>query len=105
MVAYIISHISCQAEAWATAGCARDSPICSSVELFTNTLCKILNHTTVGPEEALTIIGLHQGSHQVSDYAIELSTLPADSGWNIPSLLVAFQRRLSETIMGTSLCP
>lgn len=43
-------------------------------------------------------MGLRRAYQQVSDYAIEFSTLATDSGWNSPSLLDAFYNRLVDSI-------
>ncbi|XP_060924550.1 uncharacterized protein LOC132998821 [Limanda limanda] len=77
-VAYIISYLSGRAERWATAEWIRDSHICSSVQLFTETLSKIFNTTSPGREAARALMGFRQGNRRVSDYAIEFRTLAAD---------------------------
>lgn len=97
-VAYIITHLTGRAEAWATAEWANNSPVCQSVELFSATLKKIFDHSTPGPEAARTILSLRQGSRPVVDYAIQFRTLAADCGWNPSSLLDAFHYGLSDAI-------
>lgn len=44
MVAYVISHLAGRAEAWATAEWHCNSPLCSSLQLFTDTFCKIFEN-------------------------------------------------------------
>lgn len=97
-VAYIISHLTGRAEAWATAEWARDSPVCNSLRGFTETLSKIFDHTTPGREAARALMDLHQRGRRVSDYAVEFRTLAADSGWNDSSLFDAFRHGLSGPI-------
>uniref|UniRef100_A0AAQ4PPB8 ribonuclease H n=1 Tax=Gasterosteus aculeatus aculeatus TaxID=481459 RepID=A0AAQ4PPB8_GASAC len=97
-VAYVISHLSGRAERWATAEWSRNSRICSSVQLFTETLSKIFNTTNPGREAARALMGFRQGNRRVSDYAIEFRTLAADSGWNEESLFDAFLYGLAEPI-------
>ena len=75
-------HFECRADKWATAEWARNSPVCSTVQLFTDTLCKTFNHTAPSREAARALMGLRQGNRCVSDYANGFRTLAADSGWN-----------------------
>ena len=97
-VAYIMSHLSGRAEKWATAEWARNSHVCSSVQLFTETLGKIFNTTRPGREAARELMGIRQGNQSVSDYAIRFRTLATDSGWNEESLFDAFLYGLAEPI-------
>lgn len=97
-VAFIISHLSGRAEAWATAEWSRHSPICDSLKLFSGTFTKIFQHTTPGREAARAISSLRQGERRVADYAIEFRTLAADSGWNDAALLDSFLFGLSDPL-------
>lgn len=94
----MISHLSGRAEAWATAEWARKSPVCSSVNLFSETLRKVFDRTAPGREAARALVGLRQGRRRAIDYAIEFRTLAADSGWNAASLCDAFLFGLSDTL-------
>ena len=76
-VAYVITYLSGRAEKW-----ARNSHVCSSVQLFTNTLSKIFNTTNLGREAARALMGFRQGNRRVSDNAVEFRTLATNSGWN-----------------------
>ncbi|KAK5879277.1 hypothetical protein CesoFtcFv8_024596 [Champsocephalus esox] len=51
-VAFVVSHLTGRAEAWATAEWARESPVCKSLQLFTETIKKIFDRTTPGREAA-----------------------------------------------------
>ncbi len=106
----IFTHLTSRAEAWAMAEWARNSLLCYSLELFTDTLRKIFDHTIPGRVAAKALMGLWQGKCWVSDYTIEFRTLAGDSGWNSPSLVSAFGSGLADPIMvspqwGTLQCP
>lgn len=74
------------------------SPICASVDLFSNALHKIFDHTAPGCEAARALMGLRQGRRHVADYTIEFRTLAADSGWNSSSLFDTFLFGLSDPL-------
>ena len=79
-VAYMVSYLTGRAEKWATAEWVRDSPVCSSVQLFTETLHKVFDHTARGREAARALMDLRQGNRRVSAYAVEFRTLATESG-------------------------
>jgi len=81
-VAFIVSHLTGRAEAWATAEWARNSPVCKSLQLFIETIKKIFDRTTPGREAARALTQISQQNQGVSDYAIDFRTLATDSGWN-----------------------
>lgn len=93
-VAYIISHLSDRAEAWATTEWARDSHVCRSLKRFTDTLSKVFDHTAPGREAAQALVSLQQGKRRVANYA----TLTAESWWNQPSLFDAFWTGLDDPV-------
>ena len=97
-VAFMISHLSGRAAAWATAEWSRGSPICGSLENFIDTMRKIFNQTTPGREAARALIKLKQHQRSVADYAIEFRTMAADSGWNSAALFDAFVSGLSDSL-------
>lgn len=97
-IAFVISHLTGRAAAWATAEWARDSAVCKSITLFTETLKKIFDHTTPSREAARALVHLKQNQRRVADYAIEFRTLAADSGWNELALLDAFLHGLSDSV-------
>ena len=94
-VAYVISHLSGRAEAWATAEWSRRSPVCDTLQLFTNALTKTFQQIAPGREAARALVNLRQGRRNVSDYAIEFRTVAADRGWNQSALFDAFLHGLS----------
>ena len=94
-IAFMITHLTGRAAAWATAEWARDSPLCRSLGLFTDSLKKIFDRTAPGREAAKALVQLKQRNQRVSDYAIEFRTIAADSGWNDLALLDAFVNGLS----------
>ncbi|XP_010767110.1 uncharacterized protein [Notothenia coriiceps] len=97
-VAFMISHLSSRAAAWATAEWSRGSPICGSLENFIDTMRKTFDQTTPGREAARALIKLRQHQRSVADYAIEFRTMAADSGWNSAALFDAFVSGLSHSL-------
>uniref|UniRef100_A0A4W6DG68 DUF4939 domain-containing protein n=1 Tax=Lates calcarifer TaxID=8187 RepID=A0A4W6DG68_LATCA len=97
-VAYMISHMSGRAEAWATAEWSRRSAICESLPLFIRTLTQVFQTVSPGREAARSLAALRQGRRTVLDYAVEFRTLASDSGWNQAALCDAFFNGLSETL-------
>lgn len=95
-VAYMISHLTGRAEAWATPELARDSPVHTSVDNFKDALSKICDQNTPDREAASVLMGLLQGKRMVADYTIEFRILGEDSGWNSFSLCNAYQHGLSD---------
>uniref|UniRef100_A0A8D0CYT6 Gypsy retrotransposon integrase-like protein 1 n=1 Tax=Sander lucioperca TaxID=283035 RepID=A0A8D0CYT6_SANLU len=97
-IAYLISHLSGRAEAWATAEWARNSPLCDSFAHFSQTFTQIFQHVTPGREAARMLVNLRQGRRRVADYAIEFRTVAAESGWNQTALMDAFLCGLSSAL-------
>lgn len=97
-VAFMLSHLTGRAAAWATSEWDRNSPVCLSYESFSVALKKTFDHSTPGREAARALKSLVQGRRRVSDYAVEFRTLSGDSGWNEPALIDAFLEGLSETL-------
>ncbi|KAK5885227.1 hypothetical protein CesoFtcFv8_018959 [Champsocephalus esox] len=90
-IAFIVSHLTGRAEAWATAEWSRNSPVCQSVRLFLETMSKIFDLTPA-------LVNIKQRQRRVMDYAIEFRTLAAESGWNSAALFDAFLHGLSDPI-------
>ena len=97
-IAYLISHLTGRAEAWATAEWNRDSHLCNSFADFTQAFTQIFQHVTPGREAARVLVNLRQGRRRVADYAIEFRTVAAESGWNQTALLDAFLCGLSSAL-------
>ena len=97
-VAYIISLLTDRAKLWGTAEWEKQSPACSSAEMFSAELRKVFDHTASGREAARGLLNLRQGERRVADYSIEFRTIASDSKWNSPSLYDAFYHGLSEKI-------
>ena len=97
-VAFMLSHLTGRAAAWATAEWSRDSDICQSLTDFQQTMRKIFDHTSPAREASRALMQIKQRRRQVVDYAIEFRTVAADSGWNTPALIDAFMNGLSEPI-------
>lgn len=97
-IAYIISHLTGRAEAWATAEWSRRSPSCSSLEGFVTALEWVFQHTTSGREASWTLMKVRQGKRRVSDYAIDFRTLAIQSDWNNSALADVFFQGLSNRV-------
>lgn len=94
-VAFVISHLTDRAAAWATAEWQRGSATCSSLPAFLEAFTQVFQHTRPGREAARALMRLRQGRRRVADYAIEFRTLAAESAWNPAALLDAFLEGLS----------
>lgn len=88
-VAFMISHLTGRAAAWATAEWARESVICADA---------IFDHKSPAREASWAWLKLRHGSRRVVDYAIDLRRLATDSGWNGPALNNAFIHSLSDEL-------
>ena len=97
-VAFIVSHLTGRAEAWATAEWSRCSPVCQSVRLFLDTMSKIFDQTSPGRESARALVNIKQRQRRVADYAIDFRTLAAESWWNSAALFDAFLHGLADPI-------
>ena len=95
-IAFMISHLTGRAKAWASAEWARDSPVCHSLTEFEAALRKTFDPVTTDRERAGELSGLRQGSESVCDYAIRFRTLSAESGWNATALYDVFLKGESE---------
>lgn len=97
-IAYIISHLSGRAEAWAMAEWNRGLDVCNSLQLFTKTFTQIFQVTSPGWNTTRSLVALLQGKRRFTAYAIEFRTLATKSGWNQSALSNAFLNGLSETL-------
>lgn len=97
-VAFMVSHLTGRARAWATAEWSSDSAICGSVEEFQQALRRTFNPTSSDREKARELSNINQNKDTVGDYAIRFRTLAADSGWNTMALCDIFFKGLSAQI-------
>lgn len=97
-VAFMISHLTGRARAWATAEWSCDSSICGSLEEFKQALRKAFDPLSSDREKARELSGIKQGMDSVCDYAIRFRTLATDSGWNASALYDVFLKGLSDQI-------
>uniref|UniRef100_A0A3B3HH37 CCHC-type domain-containing protein n=1 Tax=Oryzias latipes TaxID=8090 RepID=A0A3B3HH37_ORYLA len=95
-VAFIISHLTDRAGAWATAEWQRGAATCASLPAFLEAFSQVFQHTKPGTEAARALMRLGQGTRRVADYAIEFRTLGTESDWNPAALTNAFLEGLSE---------
>lgn len=60
----------------------KQSPICSSVNLFTFELRKVFDLNNPGREAVRGLLNLCQGGRCIVDYSTEFRTVAAESKWN-----------------------
>ncbi|MPV02325.1 hypothetical protein FVA96_24315, partial [Escherichia coli] len=97
-VAFMMSHLTGRAKAWATAEWARSSAVCSSPKKFADALRLVFDPVATDRERARELSQIKQGGQSVCEYAIRFRTLAMESGWNPTSLYDVFLRGLSDQI-------
>ncbi|CAM4635437.1 unnamed protein product [Leuciscus chuanchicus] len=97
-IAYIISLLCDHALDWASTLWRQQSPICSDLKVFTETIQQVFDHPVSGREAARRLLDLHQGHQSVADYAIEFRTLASESKWDSEALISTFYHGLSEGV-------
>uniref|UniRef100_A0A3P9M1D4 Gypsy retrotransposon integrase-like protein 1 n=1 Tax=Oryzias latipes TaxID=8090 RepID=A0A3P9M1D4_ORYLA len=97
-IAFMISHLSGRARAWAMAEWARDSPLCSSLIAFQEALQITFDPVSTSRDKARELTSIRQGGDSVCDYAIRFRTLAAESGWNSVALYDVFLKGLAPRI-------
>ena len=81
-VAFMISHLTGRAKAWASAEWSRSSTVCDTIMGFQATLTKTFDPVSSSREKVQELSTLKQGKDSVCDYTIQFRTLVAESGWN-----------------------
>ena len=74
------------------------STICSDYSAFAEETRKVFDHPVRGRETSQHVLRLRQGSLSVASFAVEFSTLAAESGWNEEALQGVFLNALSGDI-------
>uniref|UniRef100_A0AAQ4QF93 Retrotransposon gag domain-containing protein n=1 Tax=Gasterosteus aculeatus aculeatus TaxID=481459 RepID=A0AAQ4QF93_GASAC len=97
-VAFIMSHLTRRAKAWATAEWARNSATCASSRQFSNALKLVFDPGATDRERARELSEIKQGGESVCDYAILFRTMATESGWHTTALFNVFLKGLSEQI-------
>ena len=97
-VAFMISHLTGRAKAWASAEWGRGSKICDTLTGFQGALTKTFDPVSSSREKAQELSHLKQGKDSVCDYAIYFRTLAAESGWNNTALYDVFLKGLAPAI-------
>ncbi|KAI3361559.1 hypothetical protein L3Q82_013701 [Scortum barcoo] len=69
-VAFMVSHLTGKAAAWATAEWARGVAVCQNVKDFLQTLSHMFDHTSPAREASRALFSLRQRNRRVVDYAI-----------------------------------
>lgn len=76
----------------------------TSFENFVGLFRKVFDHAPEGKEIRERLLAVKQGGRRAVEYALEFRTLVADSGWNIPTLKVAFHQELNAKILTELAC-
>ena len=97
-VAFMISHLTGRAKAWASAEWSRNSAVCETIAGFQMALTRTFDPVCSNREKAQELSTLKQGRDSVCDYAIHFRTLAAESGWNNAALYDIFLKGLSADI-------
>ena len=97
-VAFMISHLTGRAKAWASAEWSRNSTVCETIAGFQTALTRTFDPVCSSREKAQELSTLRQGKDSVCDYAIHFRTLAAESGWNNAALYDVFLKGLSADI-------
>uniref|UniRef100_A0AAQ4RVN1 Retrotransposon gag domain-containing protein n=1 Tax=Gasterosteus aculeatus aculeatus TaxID=481459 RepID=A0AAQ4RVN1_GASAC len=97
-VAFMMTHLTGRAKAWASAEWARDSPLCFSLTEFKAALQRVFDPVSTDREKAQELSRLRQGDSSVCDYVIHFRTLAAESGWNSTALYDVFLKGLGAPV-------
>lgn len=94
---HIIGLLRGRALAWAqaSAGTRLGDP---SLDTFVARFERIFDRPNYAGCAGDRLFTIRQGVRSVADYAVEFSTLSAESGWNEPALLCAFRRGLNNSV-------
>ncbi|KAI3374601.1 hypothetical protein L3Q82_021170, partial [Scortum barcoo] len=101
-VAFMVSHMTGRAAAWATAEWSRGAQVCQTAQDFSQALLRVFDQTSPAREASSALLKIQQGCLRVVDYALEFRTLAADSGWNETSIIGAFMDGLAGGSKGLS---
>ena len=97
-VAFVIQLLTGPPLAWATAMWEQQAAVCQNFRSFVTELRRVFDHPVTGQEAAKRLYALRQGGDTAAEYTVKFRTLAVESGWNVPSLLTAYQQGLSEQI-------
>ncbi|XP_057714608.1 uncharacterized protein lrfn5a isoform X1 [Corythoichthys intestinalis] len=97
-IAFMVSHMSGQARAWAMAEWERDSCSCHNLSSFIDALKTTFDPVCSERDRARELSSLRQGKASVNDYAIQFRTLAAGCGWCHTALYDTFFKGLSHSI-------
>uniref|UniRef100_A0A672F1J4 CCHC-type domain-containing protein n=1 Tax=Salarias fasciatus TaxID=181472 RepID=A0A672F1J4_SALFA len=97
-IAYLISHLTGRAAAWARAEWCHKSTVCTSLPAFIKAFSQMFQRVSTRREAGNALMNLCQGRRRVVDYAVELKILALKSGWNSEALIDKFQHGLSDAV-------
>lgn len=94
---YVIGLLRGRALAWAQASAGTFLGD-TSLDTFLTRFERIFDRPNYAGCAGDRLFTIRQGARSVADYAVEFSTLSAESGWNEPALLCAFRRGLNDSV-------
>lgn len=97
-VAYAITHLTGRARLWGTAEFERQTPACSTFDLFAKEILKVFDFESTTAEASQTLLDIRQGRRTVADYAIDFRTRAMRSSWNMEGLVNIFYHSLADYI-------
>lgn len=95
-VAFTINHLTGRARIWGTAEFERESPACSSFELFSREMIKVFDIGSSSAEASRELMSIRQGKRSIADYSIDFRTLASRSSWNSEALVDAYLFSLAD---------
>ncbi len=102
--AFLMSLLTGKAIDWAAAVWETDSLFQRSYTYFVQQLRDVFEHPAGGRDVSTQLLQLSQGRQSAADYAIEIRTLAAQSGWNDFALKAVFQRSLNVELQAELAC-
>ncbi|KAK3534000.1 hypothetical protein QTP86_000506 [Hemibagrus guttatus] len=97
-VAFIISHLGGKALCWAEPLWTQNNPIVSSLPRFIEHFKEVFGKPGSDSSLGERLCRLKQGSMSVSDYALQIRTLAAASGWNEQALITMYRQGLDPRV-------
>lgn len=97
-VGYTITHLTGRARLWGTAEFERQTPACTSFELFAEEMLKVFDLGSSSEEASQDLLSIRQGRRTVADYSIDFRTLARRSPWNMAALVDVFFASLADYI-------
>lgn len=97
-VAYAITHLTGRAQLWGTAEFERQTPACSSFDLFAKEILKVFDFESTTAEKSQGLLNIPQGRRNFTDHSIHFRTLAMRTSWNMEALVSVFYHSLADYI-------